>query len=178
MKDNSAFLDSVFEKSEKIFEKRKKRRKITISLLSTSACFLLVIGIFNSLPLAKKAFDAEMAPTDNYYSDKVDNGSIKEEAAGDGNLKDSVTIYEKEIASLDEIPPFEQRMPKSISVTEFSSIVTLYKAEEDFLKIKEALDAYFTSVHDANATGKVTFYYEGEKLTIYVGNEFFELYNQ
>lgn len=177
MKDNSAFLDSVFEKSEKIFEKRKKRRKIAISLLSTSACFLLVIGIFNSFPLAKKAFDAEMAPTDNYYSDKVDNGSIKEEATGNDNLKDLVTAGEREITSLDEIPPFEEKMPESVSVTEFSSTATLYKAEEDFIKIKEALDAYFASVHDTSATGKVTFYYEGEKLTVFVGNEFFEIYN-
>ena len=176
MKDNSAFIESVFSKSEKIFEKRKKRKKTFVSVASASICLVLTIGIFSNLPIGKKSFDAESAPQKNHYSDAV-NIEIKEEydLAGDKEST-SVKIPEKTLSSPDEILAFDIKMPKRAEIVNFSSTASVYMAEKDILAIKEALDTYFESVHDTNATGTVSFYYNDEKLTIYVGNEFFEIY--
>lgn len=176
MKDNSAFTQSVFDKSERIFKKRKKRNKILVSFLSTSLCFLLVFGILNSFPFAKKAFDAEMAPTDNYYSEIMD-GSSKGEGLINGDQADSIKISEREITSAEDIPSFEEKMPTMIEVKSFSSTVSIYRDKNDMEEIKSALDASSEKLQDTVAVGKITLFYEDEKLSIYVGNGFFEIYN-
>ncbi len=176
MKDNSAFLENVFDKSEKIFQKRKKRMKVAVSLLSTSACFLLVFGFLIGFPSGKKAFDAEFAPTDNYYSDKIDGDAVKEDAPVNNSQSDIVKIPEREIVSIEEIPSLEEKMPTMVEVKNFSSTVSIYMAKNDIVEIKEALEASFEEIQDAIAVGKITFFYEDEKLSIYVGNEFFNIY--
>ena len=138
---------------------------------------LLFFGILNGFPMAEKAFDAAHAPTDNYYSEIADADSIKANGQTNDSLQVSVKIPEKEISSLEYLPSLEEKMPTMVEIMNFSSTVSVYRANDDIVEIKKALDTYFEGVHDTNAVGKITFYYKDEKLIIYVGDEFFDIYN-
>jgi len=172
MKDKHAFEESVFTKSNIIFEKRKKRRKTALALTTSSLCVLFIFTALLRSPVGldsfapKKSAEAEV---NNAYGPKHDNSEDIYYAANEfETVKDASADYDKkhEIEAPQEIEPAfaetqastesvqstaaeatkfpypADEAPTSIEIVITSSTASVYKSGNDMEKILLALSKY------------------------------------
>ncbi len=93
MKDKSAFEESVFNKSEIIFAKRKRRRKLIATLTSSSLCVMLLFTLLLHSPIG---FDDFMPmEKSEAYAPEVENAGGHFYKADEDKMTDASLNYDK-----------------------------------------------------------------------------------
>ena len=190
MKDNFAFAQSVFEKSEAILEKRKKRIKVMKSALATSFCILfLTLSIF-LLPLAQGKGNLlnKFAPTkevanDFYYSGDASNvlSDLKTSVEEDSptNPKEDSDAESGTVTQyyfVFDTSKTDGKLPDRIEIDIFGKTASLYTEKGQIENIIDALEKYSALEEKSEkATVCVKFLYRDKSVIFNVGDEFLEL---
>lgn len=191
MKDNFAFTQSVFEKSEAILEKRKKRIKVIKSALTTSFCVLfLTLAIFlPPLTQGKGGLLNKFAPTkevanDFYYSD----ATFDADSDSKTSIEVSSTTRPKEDSDAEsgaviqyyfvfDMSKIDGNLPDRIEIKISGATSSLYTEKEQIGNIIDALEKYSAlEAKSEKATVCVKFLYRDKSVIFNVGDEFLEIF--
>ena len=202
MKDKSAFEESVFTKSNIIFEKRKKRRKTITVIASSSLCVMFIFTALLRSPVGldsfapkKEAAAENFSPTysasglfDKADSDYADITIIAPtenlHPAGNGDLKYAQEVTESietpastEIATeIEDVSNPTDKTPVLVEITVFGETVTAYTSEKAEENIRIALKKYFAlEERSKDNIAEVSFKYSDGDSSFLVGQEFFDI---
>ena len=207
MKDKSAFEESVFNKSNIIFEKRKKRRKTVTALTTSSLCVLFIFTLLLRSPIgfddfmSKKSAEADAyAPeyknTEDILYNKADEFDGVKDASADIDKKTEIEApqetepaREETQASTESVqstaaeaakfPYPADEAPISIEIVITGSTASVYKSEEDMNKILSALTKYSSLEEKSEVKiAEVTVNYSIGNSYHLVGQEFFDILDE
>ena len=157
MKDKSAFEESVFTKSNIIFEKRKKRRKTAVTLTTSSLCVLFIFTALLRAPIDFDGFmpkkSAEVA-VDNAYAPEYENagGHLYNKTDEFDGVKDASADNGKktEIEAPQETEPAReetQASTESVQSTAAEAAKFPYPADEAPISIEIVITGSTASVY-------------------------------